>query len=127
MPPELQLRARLEAWIEHAIALLDVLDGDADLEDGGDDEPSLAAPEGAQTMGGFSCGCGSDCDLELSYDRQGYRGGGPVEDELEEDAGELCAWRSGDVDQRLGYEPMPAVGMMYEDAARANAVPGSRR
>ena len=34
-------RRRLELAIEAAIALLDRMDGDADLEDGADDEPSL--------------------------------------------------------------------------------------
>ena len=42
-----RLRERLEAAIEGAIALLDRLDALAeDLEDGGDWEPWLAAPEG---------------------------------------------------------------------------------
>ena len=36
-------RALLEQWIENAIALLDTLDGDPDLEDGADDEPSLGS------------------------------------------------------------------------------------
>ena len=46
------LRASLEAAAQTAldaadriIAVLDRMDGDIDLEDGGDDEPSLAAPE----------------------------------------------------------------------------------
>jgi hypothetical protein len=34
-------RKRLEDAIEKAIALLDEIDGDADIEDGADDEPSL--------------------------------------------------------------------------------------
>jgi hypothetical protein len=35
------------ARIEGALALaLDIIDGDSDLEDGGDAEPSLGAPEG---------------------------------------------------------------------------------
>jgi hypothetical protein len=34
-------RAELEARIEEMIGLLDVFDGDPDLEDNGDDEPSL--------------------------------------------------------------------------------------
>ena len=48
------LRASLEEAAQTAldaadriIAVLDSLDGDADLEDGGDAEPSLAAPENA--------------------------------------------------------------------------------
>ena len=42
-----RLRERLEAAIESAIALLDRLDAPhEDLEDGGDWEPWLAAPEG---------------------------------------------------------------------------------
>ena len=32
-------RTWLEQWIEHAIALLDQMDGDPDFEDGGDAEP----------------------------------------------------------------------------------------
>ncbi|NTG12672.1 hypothetical protein G6L05_02780 [Agrobacterium rhizogenes] len=34
-------RAELEARIEEMIGLLDILDGDPDLEDNGDDEPSI--------------------------------------------------------------------------------------
>ncbi|NEK15712.1 hypothetical protein [Rhizobium leguminosarum] len=34
-------RAKLEAYVEQLIALLDALDGDPELEDGGDDEPSF--------------------------------------------------------------------------------------
>ena len=42
-----RMRERLEAAIEAAITLLDRLDAPAeDLEDGGDWEPWLAAPEG---------------------------------------------------------------------------------
>lgn len=38
-----QTRARLETKIEELIALLDLLDGDADLEDTGDDEPWIGS------------------------------------------------------------------------------------
>ncbi|WP_288427139.1 hypothetical protein [uncultured Agrobacterium sp.] len=37
-------RARLEARIEDLIALLDLVDGDCDLEEGGDLEPSIGSP-----------------------------------------------------------------------------------
>lgn len=37
-------RAELEARIEELIALLDTIDGDADLEDNGDEEPSVCSP-----------------------------------------------------------------------------------
>jgi len=36
-------REALEAYIENLIALLDLLDGDADLEDNGDFEPSIGS------------------------------------------------------------------------------------
>jgi hypothetical protein len=36
-------RAKLEAYVEQLIALLDSLDGDENLEDGGDMEPSLGS------------------------------------------------------------------------------------
>lgn len=32
--------------VDHLVAALDIIDGDSDLEDGGDAEPSLGAPEG---------------------------------------------------------------------------------
>ena len=35
-----------EALIDQAISILDAIDGDADLEDGGGYEPSLASPRG---------------------------------------------------------------------------------
>lgn len=37
-------RSQLEARIEEMIALLDVLDGDTDLEDGGDTDPEPLEP-----------------------------------------------------------------------------------
>lgn len=40
-------RRALELAIEEAIARLDALDGDPDMEDGGDAEPSLGSLEGA--------------------------------------------------------------------------------
>lgn len=36
-------RSELERRIEELIALLDLLDGDPDLEEGGDDEPSIGS------------------------------------------------------------------------------------
>lgn len=39
----LETRKRLEAKIDELIDLLDLLDGDPDLEDNGDDEPSLGS------------------------------------------------------------------------------------
>jgi hypothetical protein len=41
IPDILETRQRLEAKIEELIALLDLVDGDPDLEDTGDDEPSI--------------------------------------------------------------------------------------
>lgn len=38
-----QRRAELERMIEEMIALLDVIDGDPDIEEGGDLEPSLGS------------------------------------------------------------------------------------
>ena len=39
-----------ESLIEQAITILDTIDGDADLEDGGDGEPSLASPAGGDSQ-----------------------------------------------------------------------------
>ncbi len=51
-----------EALIEQAISILDTLDEDADLEDGGDGEPSLASPTGGGSQ--IIWCAGSDDDLE---------------------------------------------------------------
>ena len=52
-PVMLDTRARIEGalalaldTVDHLVAALDIIDGDPDLEDGGDAEPSLGAPEG---------------------------------------------------------------------------------
>jgi hypothetical protein len=45
---------------EQAISILDALDGDADLEDGGDGEPSLASPVGGESQLRWAAGCGDD-------------------------------------------------------------------
>jgi hypothetical protein len=51
-----------ESLIEQAITIVDALDGDADLEDGGDGEPSLASPSGGD--GQIIWCAGSDDDRE---------------------------------------------------------------
>ncbi|MBP2497788.1 hypothetical protein ABID82_003993 [Methylobacterium sp. PvP062] len=52
-PPIPDTRARIEGAlalaldaVDHLVAALDEFDGDPDVEDGGDAEPSLGAPEG---------------------------------------------------------------------------------
>ncbi|POR40522.1 hypothetical protein [Methylobacterium sp. V23] len=49
--------------VDRIVAILDAADGDADLEDGGDAEPSLGAPE--QHVSQVSWLRGGDRDLEL--------------------------------------------------------------
>ncbi len=49
-----------ESLIEQAISILDALDRDADLEDGGDGEPSLASPVGGESQLSWSAGCDDD-------------------------------------------------------------------
>ncbi len=44
LPVTLPMRQRIEATIEHLVTLLDTIDGDPDLEDGGDAEPDLLEP-----------------------------------------------------------------------------------
>jgi hypothetical protein len=53
-----------ESLIEQAITILDTIDGDADLEDEGDGEPSLASPVGGESQLCWSAG--SDDDREMS-------------------------------------------------------------
>lgn len=47
-------RPDLEALIEAAIARLDEIDGDPDIEDGADDEPDLGRPEGMRQSAGYA-------------------------------------------------------------------------
>jgi hypothetical protein len=54
-----------ESLIEQAISILDAIDGDADLEDGGDGEPSLASPVGGDSQ--LCWGAGSDDDREQPF------------------------------------------------------------
>lgn len=73
--PSPALRLRIEAAIESLIALLDEIDGNPDLEDGGDSEPSLCgvgmAPNGG--MGLYRAGQ-MHHDLEVEEE-----GGDPTE------------------------------------------------
>jgi hypothetical protein len=53
-----------ESLIEQAISILDTLDGDADLEDGGEGEPCLASSAGGESQ--INWCAGSDDDQEPS-------------------------------------------------------------
>ncbi len=61
MPVSPTMRATLELAAERIISILDQLDQDPDLEDGGDAEPSLGGPEGD----------GSRCAAETGSLRRG--------------------------------------------------------
>ena len=70
-PSPAAMRAEIEAAALAAmdianrlIAVLDAMDGDTELEDGGDAEPSLGAPEGHASQVVWLHG--SDSDRELS-------------------------------------------------------------
>ena len=71
MTPEQLRRWRFyaEALIEQATEILDATDGDADLEGGGDREPSLAAPIGGESQLCWSAG--SDDDREQAVQANG--------------------------------------------------------
>ncbi len=53
-----------ESLIEQAISILDTIDGDADLEDGGDGEPSLASPVGGESQIIWCAGSDDDRDWQ---------------------------------------------------------------
>ncbi len=53
-----------ESLIEQAITILDTLDGDADLEDGGEGEPSLASPIGGESQIIWCAGADDDRDWQ---------------------------------------------------------------
>ena len=61
-----QWRFYAESLIEQAIEILDAIDGDADIEDGGDGEPSLASPAGGESQ---LCWC-AGCDDDREHSRQ---------------------------------------------------------
>lgn len=57
-------RARIEEAVERLLVILDRLDGDPDLEDGADTEPSLGAPEGHASQLVWLRGTDSDREIE---------------------------------------------------------------
>ncbi len=57
-------RFHAESLIEQAITILDTLDGDADLEDGGEGEPSLASPIGGDSQIIWCAGADDDRDWQ---------------------------------------------------------------
>ncbi|MBY5343666.1 hypothetical protein HFN08_25405 [Rhizobium leguminosarum] len=68
-------RETLEGYIEELIALLDLLDGDENLEPDNDNEPSLGAPEHVTQTHWYMPVGSEQTDLE-------------IEDENEEDGGD---------------------------------------
>ena len=66
-PNLLETRMRIEAKINELIDMLDVIDGDCDLEDNGDDEPSLDVQARYSIRG-------LEYDLEADGDEQDYNG-----------------------------------------------------
>ena len=54
-----------ESLIEQAISILDAVDGDADLKDGGDGEPSLASSVGGDSQLCWSAGSDDDREQPL--------------------------------------------------------------
>ncbi|MFY9291558.1 MAG: hypothetical protein WAP03_12800 [Methylorubrum rhodinum] len=64
------IRARLAARIEADLLLLDQIDGDADLEDGGDDEPSFGLPCDEEREADDSEREADDSDLEDNGDHE---------------------------------------------------------
>ncbi|EJZ22434.1 hypothetical protein NE852_03340 [Rhizobium sp. Pop5] len=80
----LQSRERLEAKIEELIDLLDLLDGDPDLEPDNDNEPSLGATENISQSDWYLPISAEACDTELENEH--YEDGGDTEpngDELD--------------------------------------------
>lgn len=80
-----RLRQKLERAIDKLILTLDALDGDPDLEDGADDEPSLGAPIPSTDWRGsqaFWSG-GNDNDLEEQCEDEGGEHDGREPEEYE--------------------------------------------
>jgi hypothetical protein len=72
LPVTSAMRARLEQTIEALVALLDEIDGDADLEPGVDDEPSLGWTYGFDgSPAPVRDDCDDDRELDLADDEDG--------------------------------------------------------
>lgn len=89
-------RAELEARIEELIALLDMIDGDADLEDNGDEEPSVCSPTMRDRNGEAQHDLEDDreCEPSLGWDERlnqcaGNRFGPLGSYDLEADTGRI--------------------------------------
>ena len=67
-PPS--LRASLEEAVERLLTILDALDGDPDLEIGGDAESSLGAPDGHASQLVWLRGSDTDCEIEARIPRR---------------------------------------------------------
>ena len=55
-----------ESLIQQAIDILDALDGNTDLEEGGDLEPSLGSPVGGESQLCWFAGCDDDREAPLA-------------------------------------------------------------
>lgn len=77
-----RLRRRLTDLIDRLIGMLDDIDGEPDLEDGGDVEPSLASPELGPRDSQGRWTAGNDDDLEEVCEDEGaeHDGREPEED-----------------------------------------------
>lgn len=80
-----RLRKRIEQVIEHLVSILDQFDGDENLEDGGDDEPSLgwtergpdaclSAPSDDREVEDENDEDGADHEPTLGWTADGYMG-----------------------------------------------------
>lgn len=61
------LRKRIQAVVEGLIAILDEYDGEPDVEDGGDDEPSLGWSE--TSPGAVFADCGDEREIDADFEQ----------------------------------------------------------
>lgn len=84
-----RLRARLTALIDRLITMLDDMEADPDLEDAGDDEPSLSAANPVEAWQGNQTAWleGGDADCEVACEDEGaeHDGREPEEDDDKSD------------------------------------------
>lgn len=139
-PTVAQLRVQMAAAIERLIAVMDALDGDSDLEDTADDEPSLTWPEDQDGGGRRPVGWSFETDLEQEADDEpslGSLGGtGPGStyfsqedwwDGANDDTEDEHDGREPDVDDEPSEDPeyeLGATTAMNQDHAWANHYKG---
>lgn len=101
LPMTPAIRQRLEATIDNLIALLDEIDGDADRESSGDDEPVLGWPDEWTGRGASMLHITGDDDRELEGEHDEDGGDAEPDHDGESSLGWTITGSMGGTDDRV--------------------------